>query len=109
MTRVSYLTMAAALAMTAGSAAAQAQKPVPSQLPLKHTPEPTVAAITPRDLMTRLYIFADDSMMGRQIGTQYSDKGTAYIANEVKKLGLKPGGDNGTYFQNVHAFTRAPD
>src|SRR4030095_7101696 len=31
-------------------------------LPLKHAPEPTAAAITPADLMTRLYIFADDSM-----------------------------------------------
>ena len=33
--------------------------------PEKHAPQPTSQAITPGDLMTRLYIFADDSMQGR--------------------------------------------
>ncbi|HEY6219012.1 MAG TPA: hypothetical protein VIV65_03075, partial [Gemmatimonadaceae bacterium] len=70
-------------------------------LPLKHAPQPTSAAITPGDLMTRLYIFADDSMMGRAAGTVYNNKGTDYIAGELKKLGLKPGGDSGTYFQQL--------
>ena len=32
------------------------------ELPLKHDPQPTTPEITPADLMTRLYIFADDSM-----------------------------------------------
>ena len=52
-----------------------------------------------RDLQIRLYQFADDSMMGRQVGRLGNKKGTDYIAAEVKKLGLLPGGDNGTYFQ----------
>ena len=38
-------------------------------LPLKHTPAPTEPSITARDLETRLYIFADDSMQGREAGT----------------------------------------
>lgn len=62
-------------------------------------PAPTTAAITVRDLQTRLYQFADDSMMGRQVGTFWNQKGTDFIAAEVKRLGLLPGGDNGTYFQ----------
>ncbi|MGH7688539.1 MAG: hypothetical protein ACREN3_02965, partial [Gemmatimonadaceae bacterium] len=37
----------------------------PTMLPLKHAPQPTTAAITAADLMTRLYIFSDDSMQGR--------------------------------------------
>src|SRR4051812_2436605 len=62
-------------------------------------PAPTTGAITERDLQIRLYQFADDSMQGRQIGRVGNMKGTAYIASEVKRLGLLPAGDNGTYFQ----------
>jgi len=50
--------------------------------------------------MTRLYKFADDSMMGRLAGTKWNDMGTAYIASEVKRLGLTPAGENGGYFQS---------
>ena len=60
---------------------------------------PTSAAISERDLQIRLYQFADDSMQGRQIGRLGNMKGTEYIAAEVKRLGLVPAGDNGTYFQ----------
>jgi hypothetical protein len=69
--------------------------------PLKWAPRPTEAAITANDLRTRLYQFADDSMMGRKIGELGNFKGTTYIAAEFKRLGLKPGGDNGTYFQEL--------
>ncbi|MEP6778530.1 MAG: M28 family peptidase, partial [Gemmatimonadaceae bacterium] len=62
-------------------------------------PTPTTAAINVHDLQTRLYQFADDSMQGRQIGTIGNMKGTSYIANELKRMGLVPAGDNGTYFQ----------
>jgi hypothetical protein len=68
----------------------------------------TEPAITARDLMTRLYIFADDSMMGRQFGTEGNLKGTQYIANELAKMGVQPGGTGGTYFQDVPAFRVAP-
>src|SRR3982750_166498 len=64
----------------------------------------TEAAITARDLITRLYIFADDSMMGRQFGTEGNLKGTQYIANELARMGVQPGGTGGTYFQDVPAF-----
>src|SRR5215208_234176 len=74
--------------------------PQGGELPLKLAPRPTSAAITPADLMTRLYIFADDSMMGRQVGTEYNLKGTAYIEREVRRLGLQPAGTEG-YFQNI--------
>ena len=73
----------------------------PDEGPRTWAPRPTEAAITANDLRTRLYQFADDSMQGRRIGEPGNYKGTAYIASEFKRLGLKPAGDNGTYFQNL--------
>lgn len=106
MTRYMPLRMGALLALAAGPLAAQQfDKP----LPLKYVGPPTVGDITPGDLMTRLYKFADDSMMGRQVGTIYNDMGTAYIESEVRRLGLQPAGDNGGYFQKLPLFTRQLD
>jgi hypothetical protein len=68
---------------------------------MKWAPRPTAPAITANDLRTRLYQFADDSMQGRRIGELGNYKATAYIASEFKRIGLKPGGDNGTYFQEL--------
>jgi hypothetical protein len=81
--------------------------PVSAQtLPLKLAPKPTSAAISEADLMTRLYLFADDSMMGRQFGREGNMKGTEYIARELKRLGVEPAGDNGTYFQALPVVLR---
>ena len=77
-------------------------KPVwPDEGPMTWAPRPTVADITANDLRTRLYQFADDSMAGRRIGEPGNYKGTDYIAREFKRLGLKPAGDNGSYFQDL--------
>ena len=80
-----------------------------SRLPLKHAPRPTTDAITAADAMTRLYIFADDSMMGRRAGEVGNLKGTAYIEREVRRLGLIPAGDSGTFFQGIPLITRGVD
>ncbi len=63
-----------------------------------------------RDLQIRLYQFSDDSMQGRQVGRVGNMKGTNYIAAEVKRLGLVPAGDNGTFFQVLpyHPCTHSP-
>jgi hypothetical protein len=82
----------AALALVPAIASAQE-----GNLPLKYKAKPTKATITAGDLMSRLYIFSDDSMMGRQFGTEGNLKGTEYIAAEMKRLGLKPAGDDGYY------------
>src|SRR3954468_22101573 len=102
---------AALIAATPTFVYAQTAAPVSDQtpLPLKHAPRPTLADISAADLMTRLYIFADDSMMGRETGTRGHLMSTAYIANELTRLGLRPAGDNGTYFQNVPMIRRAFD
>lgn len=69
--------------------------------PAKWAPRPTQSAITANDLRTRLYQFADDSMMGRRVGELGNYKGTEYIAREFRRLGLKPAGDSGTFFQTL--------
>ena len=85
---------------TTGTLAAQAP------LPLTHTPKPTTSAITTADLMTRLYLIADDSMKGRRAGSEEHQKVTAYIASELKRMGLEPAGDSGGYFQDVPLVLR---
>ena len=71
------------------------------ELPRVHVPAATVGAITAGDLMTRLYIIADDSMLGRESGTIGNVKVTDYVAREMARLGLRPAGDRGTFFQSV--------
>jgi hypothetical protein len=116
---VRFTSLVAAFAI-AGSAGAQQAAISPSEAgplpnwdvlmrPRSHSPTPTTAAITPSDLRTRLYIFADDSMQGRLLATPGNVKGVEYIANEAKRMGLVPMGDNGTYFQSVNVVDRAFD
>ncbi|HEX8944141.1 MAG TPA: M28 family peptidase [Gemmatimonadaceae bacterium] len=78
--------------------------------PLKFAPRPTSPAITAVDLMTRLYIFADDSMMGRDDGGPFgATKATNYIQRELRRLGLTPAGDNGGFFQDIGYRTAVAD
>ena len=45
---------------------------------------------------------ADDSMKGRLTGSAEYLKAAAYVADKFKSYGLKPAGENGTYYQTVH-------
>jgi hypothetical protein len=78
-----------------------AQAVWPDEGPRTWRPRPTTAAITADDLRSRLYPYADDSMMGREAGTLGNVKATDWIAAEFRRLGLQPAGENGTYFQVV--------
>jgi len=108
--RVSRIASLALVATALTSASAQTRAKVNQYgNPEKLTPSPTTAAITEQDLQTRLYQFADDSMLGRQVGRLGNFKGTNYIAAELKRLGVEPAGDNESYFQTLpyhfHQFT----
>ena len=108
-TRGSRLIGLVVLTISLGSAACERAEPV--QLneygnPLKMDARPTSADISVEDLQTRLYVFADDSMMGRQSGREGNMKGTAYIAREIERLGLEPAGIDGTYFQPLPYIVR---
>src|ERR1700712_5673678 len=108
MTKVRSTVLQIALLATATSTASLAQSGGLNRYgnPATVKPGPTTAAITERDLRIRLYQFADDSMQGRQVGRVGNMKGTQMIANEVKRLGLLPAGDNGTYFQVLPYHTK---
>lgn len=69
----------------------------------------TTAAITTADLQHRLKIIADDSMMGRQSGSKGDYMTADYVASEFRRLGLRPAGENGTYFQTVPFWNAAVD
>jgi len=62
-------------------------------------------AITEADLRKRLFIFADDSMQGREAGTVGHEKALTYIVGELTRLGVKPAGENG-YYQRVPLVPR---
>ncbi len=102
MPRSSSITTGLTLALFTFTARADGQRrPALNEFgnPARVAPAPTTGAITVRDLQVRPYQFADDSMQGRQVGRVGNMKGTAYIAAELKRLGLVPAGDNGSYFQ----------
>ena len=57
-------------------------------------------AITEANVRRILSALAADSMEGRETGTRGANRAAAFIAAEMKALGLAPGGDSG-YFQKV--------
>src|SRR5262245_28800812 len=54
---------------------------------------PPVGAVTAEELRRDLYAFADDSMRGRETGTEDANRAMRFLANRVKQLGLEPAGD----------------
>jgi hypothetical protein len=44
---------------------------------------------------------SNDSMEGRDTGTEAYESAAKYVADQFKAAGLKPAGDNGTFFQRV--------
>ena len=93
----------AAVAALAVAACAQAPTTTSSNTP---APAAGASAITTADLRSRLYAYADDSMRGRQAGTVDNLRATAWIADQARRLGLQPGGENGTFFQDVPLIRR---
>jgi hypothetical protein len=69
----------------------------------------TAPEVSIADLRTRLYLISDDSMMGRESGSEGDYKTAAYVAAEFHRLGLEPAGENGTYFQTVPFWRAAVD
>jgi Zn-dependent M28 family amino/carboxypeptidase len=44
---------------------------------------------------------SNDAMEGRDTGTEAYERAAKYVADQFKAAGLKPAGDNGTFFQRV--------
>ncbi|MFO7445877.1 MAG: M28 family peptidase [Ignavibacteriaceae bacterium] len=52
------------------------------------------------NLKSNLEFLASDDLEGREAATQAEKVASQFIASELKKYGVKPFGDDGTYFQN---------
>ncbi len=61
-------------------------------------------SITPAELKEWLSYIASDQLQGRQVYTEGLGLAAAYIADHLKEWGVKPGGDDGSYFQAVRVL-----
>jgi hypothetical protein len=60
---------------------------------------PALAAIDTAQLRSDLFTMASDAMRGREAGTLDELRASAWVADRARAAGLKPAGDDGTYFQ----------
>ncbi len=58
-------------------------------------------SITVSDLSAHIAKLASDEFEGRSPGTKGEDLTVAYLTDQFKSMGLKPGNPDGTYIQNV--------
>ena len=75
--------------------------------PEKRAPRPTSPTISEADLMSRLYVFADDSMEGRNAPLASNARGTAYIVRELQRMRIAPAGYLGSYYQTLPYVQRS--
>ncbi len=58
-------------------------------------------AVSVEDLKTWLTYLSSDELEGRATYSEGLGLAAAYIAGQLREMGVKPGGDNGSYFQRV--------
>src|SRR4051794_19856881 len=64
-----------------------------------HKIPPALSVITLNDLKQDVYAMADDHFRGRSAGTLDELKVSMWWADKMRAAGLKPAGEDGTYFQ----------
>jgi hypothetical protein len=79
-------------ALLPGAALAQRAAP-PTDVP------PAYAAIRRADLERDLYALAADAMRGREAGTPDEMRASVWIADQLRRIGVEPLGEDGSYFQ----------
>src|SRR5690242_8233217 len=57
--------------------------------------------IRPETIRAHMNFLADDLLEGRGTGTRGFQLAANYVRAQFEQMGLKPGGVNGSYFQNV--------
>jgi Zn-dependent M28 family amino/carboxypeptidase len=60
------------------------------------------ASIDPEKIRAHVKFLSDDLLEGRGPGLRGSELAAQYIATQFALYGLKPGGDNGTYLQQIN-------
>ena len=71
-------------------------------------PDQTVTEITEADLHVRIKTLADDKFEGRGPGTPAGENSAEWIAEEMKRIGLKPGNGD-SYMQTVEMIEQTVD
>ncbi len=61
--------------------------------------EETAATISPKTIYHHLSVIADDSMMGRDTPSPGLEMTAQYVADQFASYGLRPGGEDGGWFQ----------
>ena len=84
-----------AVSLPATSITAQAQSIPPAV-------KAAEASIDPEKIRAHVKFLADDLLEGRGPGLRGSEIAAQYIATQFALYGLKPGGDNGTYLQQIN-------
>jgi len=77
----------------------------PTAAPAQNIPSAVKAAeasIDPEKIRAHVKFLADDLLEGRGPGLRGSEIAAQYIATQFALYGLKPGGDNGTYLQQIN-------
>lgn len=72
-----------------------------TQLLTNDAAKSTAMTISSERLRDFLTFIADDALQGRDTPSPGLDAAANFIAYNLKSWGLKPAGDNGTYFQNI--------
>jgi Zn-dependent M28 family amino/carboxypeptidase len=98
MTILKLVTIAGTV-LLGGVAVAVAQKPASDQGPQLAAAE---ASIDPEKIRAHVKFLADDLLEGRGPGLRGAEIAAQYIATQFALDGLKPGGDNGTYLQQIN-------
>ncbi|MEE8361001.1 MAG: hypothetical protein V3R71_02545, partial [Gemmatimonadales bacterium] len=81
--------------------ASAAASPLAAQMAVSADP---TSVITPDAIYQHLSVIAHDSMMGRDTPSPGLDMTAQYIADQFAGFGLKPGGENGTWFQRYPIY-----
>jgi Zn-dependent M28 family amino/carboxypeptidase len=68
---------------------------------LAHTPIGQLPALDLDELLTHTKMLSSDEFEGRAPGSKGETLSVTYLADQFKKVGLKPGNTDGTYFQKV--------
>ena len=71
--------------------------------------EPGADVLSASVIKAHMAFLADDLLEGREVGTRGEEISGLYIASEFESIGLDPGGNDGSYFQNVPLIAATVD
>ncbi|HYO63893.1 MAG TPA: M28 family peptidase [Pyrinomonadaceae bacterium] len=94
---------------TGAAAVAPARSAAPATTVIAPPVRSAAETITVDKLKRDLYVVASDEMAGRDTPSKGLDDTAKFIAERLAALKVKPGGDDGTYFQRIELRSFKPD